>query len=196
MVAAGVVAAAALIAGATNVAAGGLVAGTERALDRITDAVDAAESSHGADPGMWRLPADGPQGPMQVSAAAATDVGGGDRFDINENRELGRAYLARLYRHYANWPDAIAADKWGPGHMDAWIGAGRPIDRFPLSVALYRIRVLFGSPPFGPWHGRYIGIVHPPARRSLADRRHPSRQSVAVERLYGVLMAASADPAR
>jgi hypothetical protein len=49
---------------------------------------------------MWRLEAEAPQGPMQVSASAAADSGGGDRFDLTENRVLGRAYLARLYRHY------------------------------------------------------------------------------------------------
>src|SRR5208282_1883861 len=55
-------------------------------LDRIAYGVDGAESSHGGDPGMWRSEPDGPQGPMQVSAAAAADVGGGDRFDETENR--------------------------------------------------------------------------------------------------------------
>ena len=35
---------------------------------------------------------------MQVSAAAAADVGGGDRFDETENRELGRSYLAHIMR--------------------------------------------------------------------------------------------------
>jgi hypothetical protein len=57
-------------------------ASTGDILDRIAYGVDGAESSHGGDPKMWRpeLP-NGPQGPMQVSAAAATDVGGGDRFD-------------------------------------------------------------------------------------------------------------------
>ena len=44
---------------------------------------------------MRRPEPNGPQGPMQVSAAAAADVGSGDRFDETENRALGRAYLAR-----------------------------------------------------------------------------------------------------
>jgi hypothetical protein len=30
---------------------------------------------------MWRANPNGPQGPLQVSAAAAEDAGGGDRFD-------------------------------------------------------------------------------------------------------------------
>jgi Transglycosylase SLT domain len=50
---------------------------------------------------------------MQVSEAAAIDVGGGNRFDLTQNRALGRAYLAQLYRRYKNWPDAIAAYNWG-----------------------------------------------------------------------------------
>ena len=66
------------------------------ALDRVAFAVDGAESSHGADPAMWRPEFDGPQGPMQVSAAAATDAGGGDRFDLIQNRLLGRASGAAL----------------------------------------------------------------------------------------------------
>jgi Transglycosylase SLT domain len=121
------------------------------ALDRIAFAVDSAESSHGRDPGMWRPALDGPQGPMQVSAAAAFDVGGGDRFDIGENRALGRAYLARLYHRYGNWPDAIAAYNWGPGNLDAWIAGGRPVDGVPLAVEQYRDRVLHdvGLPPAG-----------------------------------------------
>lgn len=48
-------------------------------LDRVANAVDGAESSHGNDMAMWRPDPSGPQGPMQVSEAAATDVGGGDR---------------------------------------------------------------------------------------------------------------------
>jgi hypothetical protein len=111
-------------------------------LDRVAFAVDGAESSHGADLRMWRPEFNGPQGPMQVSAAAAIDVGGGDRFNIVENRQLGRAYLAHMYRRYGNWPDAIVAYNWGPGNMDAWIGSGRPIDSFPLEVERYRDRVL------------------------------------------------------
>ncbi len=111
-------------------------------LDRVAFAVDGAESSHGADPRMWRPALAGPQGPMQVSAAAALDLGGGDRFDLGANRSLGRGYLARLYRRYGNWPDAIAAYNWGPGNLDAWIGNGRRAKALPLEVEHYRDRVL------------------------------------------------------
>jgi hypothetical protein len=114
----------------------------EADLDRIAFAVEGAESSHGTDPRMWGPEPNGPQGPMQVSAAAAADVGGGNRFDIFENRMLGRGYLALMYRRYGNWPDAIAAYNWGPGNMDAWIGSGRPSAGFPLEVERYRDRVL------------------------------------------------------
>src|SRR5215469_17962657 len=107
-------------------------------LDRLSSAVEGAESSHGADPHMWRLELEGPQGPMQVSAAAATDVGGGDRFDDAQNRALGRAYLAYLYRRYGSWPDAVAAYNWGPGRLDGWISFGRPLDKFPAAVQRYR----------------------------------------------------------
>jgi len=111
-------------------------------LDRVAFAVDGAESTHGADLRMWRPEPGGPQGPMQVSAAAAFDVGGGDRFDLDQNRALGRAYLARMYRRYGNWKDAVAAYNWGPGNVDAWIGGGRAADKLPLAVEHYRNRVL------------------------------------------------------
>jgi len=127
-------------------------------LDRVAFAVDGAESSHGTDLRMWRPEPSGPQGPMQVSAAAAEDLGGGDRFDIAENRQLGRAYLARMYRRYGNWPEAIAAYNWGPGNMDAWISSGRPSGDFPIEVERYRDRVLrdvgFDRAPGSPlFHG-------------------------------------------
>lgn len=111
-------------------------------LDRVAFAVDGAESGHGANLAMWRPELDGPQGPMQVSAAAALDVGGGDRFDMRQNRLLGRAYLARLFARYGNWSDAIGAYNWGPGNFDGWIAAGRPIDMLPLETARYLSRVL------------------------------------------------------
>ena len=174
------------VANETAAGAGSLVAGNAEALGRVAVAIDGAESSYGADAKMWRAERDGPQGPMQVSAAAAADVGGGDRFDPTENLVLGRAYLAWLYRRYANWADAVAAYNWGPGHMDVWIGSGRPIDKFPAAVSLYRVRVLFGAPAGGVAPVALGHHVQP--RRPLADRRHPSRDSLAVERLYGALM--------
>jgi Transglycosylase SLT domain len=111
-------------------------------LDRVAFAVDGAESSHGADLGMWRPEPSGPQGPMQITAAAAIDVGGGDRYDLAENRVMGRSYLARMYRRYGNWPDAVAAYNWGPGNLDSWISAGRAASKFPPQVEHYRDRVL------------------------------------------------------
>jgi hypothetical protein len=111
-------------------------------LDRIAFAVDGVESRHGADPRMWRPEPNGPQGPMQVSAAAALDVGGGDRFDLRQNRLLGRAYLAQMYQRYGNWPDALSGYNWGPGNTDQWIAAGRPAERLPLETVRYIERVL------------------------------------------------------
>ena len=111
-------------------------------LDRIAFAVDGVESRHGADLRMWRQEPAGPQGPMQVSAAAALDVGGGDRFDLRQNRLLGRAYLAQMFRRYGNWPDALAAYNWGPGNVDQWIAGGRNADKLPGETARYITRVL------------------------------------------------------
>jgi hypothetical protein len=111
-------------------------------LDLMAFAVDGIESRHGADLRMWRPGLSGPQGPMQVSAAAAFDVGGGDRFDIDRNRQLGSAYLAEMFRRYGNWPDALAAYNWGPGNVDSWITGGRDQGRLPPGVAWYVGRAL------------------------------------------------------
>ena len=119
--------------------------GTVSPLDHIANAVDGAESSHGQDPGMWRPDLFGPQGPMQISASAATDVGGGDRFDLTQNRVMGRAYLEQLHRRYRNWPDAIAAYNWGLGKMDNWIKAGRRPDKILPGVVGYVRRVIGDS---------------------------------------------------
>jgi hypothetical protein len=106
-------------------------------LDRLAFAVDGVESRHGADQRMWRDDLSGPQGPMQVSAAAALDVGGGNRFDLRENRMIGRAYLAQMFRRYGNWRDTLAAYNWGPGNVDAWIAAGRSAEKLPYGVMRY-----------------------------------------------------------
>jgi chaperonin GroES len=119
-------------------------------LDRVAFAVDGAESSHGADLRMWRPQPNGPQGPMQVSDAAARDVGGGDRFDLRQNRMLGRAYLARMFERYGNWPDALAAYNWGPGNVDAWIAAGRPAEKLPFGVTRYVAKSTARRPDLGP----------------------------------------------
>ena len=152
--------------GAVRPAAGG--SGT---LDRLGYSVEGAESSHGADPRMWRSDPNGPQGPMQVSAAAATDVGGGDRFDEAQNRALGRAYLADMYRRYGSWPDAVAAYNWGLGHMNGWIGSGRPADKLPPAVARYQTRVLITAGL--PIDGSDAGVGRPANARlsRLAMRR-------------------------
>jgi hypothetical protein len=147
-------------------------------LDRVAFAVDGAESGHGADLRMWRIEPNGPQGPMQVTTAAAVDVGGGDRFDVTENRALGRAYLARMFRRYGNWPDAIAAYNWGPGSLDAWIASGRAADRLPLEVERYRDRVLRDTALVqtgaltlsGGWPFRAPAAAEPPPMAGAIDK--------------------------
>jgi hypothetical protein len=163
-------------------------------LDRIAYGVDGAESSHGSDPGMWRSEPSGPQGPMQVSAAAAADVGGGDRFDETENRSLGRAYLAHMFRRYGSWADAIAAYNWGPGHLDEWIGGGRPSDKFPAAVERYRARVL-GTSGLAAWANLRLARLEKlriEAKRQLAERRRGGRGPDAVQLLYADIMRSTA----
>jgi transglycosylase-like protein with SLT domain len=167
------------------------------ALDRIAYAVDGAESSHGGDPRMWLAAADGPQGPMQVTAAAAADAGGGDRFDETENRALGRAYLARMYRRYGSWPDAIAAYNWGPGHLDEWIIGGRPVDKFPAAVERYRSRVLVTSglsAAGGADNARLSRLqrLRLLAKQEFAERLRARRRPDAVQLLYTEIMRSTA----
>ncbi len=111
-------------------------------LDRIAFAVEGVESRHGRDPLMWQPNIRGPQGPMQVTHAAAIDVGGGNRFDPTENRGVGRAYLANLYRRYGNWADAVAAYNWGPGNLERWVAAGRPIGQLSAPLQAYVERIM------------------------------------------------------
>jgi Transglycosylase SLT domain len=180
-----------------TVEAGPLTAGGNAELGRMALAVAGVESSFGTDPAMWRTDPDGPQGPMQISAAAALDVGGGDRFDAAVNETLGRSYLAELHRRYGDWPDAVAAYNWGPGNMDAWIARGRPIDGMPAMVALYRFRVIRVA-FFGPaaLDMPRPGLAHRQPRRSLSDMRHPTRATLVVERLYGTILRLAAAGSR
>jgi hypothetical protein len=157
------------LAGARKPPRGPVAAPVANPLDRVANAVDGAESSHGADPSMWRPDPAGPQGPMQVSEAAASDVGGGDRFDPDRNREIGRAYLAQLYRRYGDWPDAIAAYNWGIGNLEAWVKAGRPATGAEFGVASYLGRVLHDSGLCGKTAGASPGTASavPPTCQDL-----------------------------
>jgi hypothetical protein len=132
-------------------------------FERIAEAVHGIESSYGADPAMWRPDPDGPQGPMQVSKAAARDTGGGNRFDPAENRLLGRAYLALMLRRYGNWPDALAAYNWGPGNVDRWVAGGRDPAHLPFETTRYIGRVLREAQIGGSWTAAVAGG----ARRSI-----------------------------
>jgi hypothetical protein len=160
----------------------GPAAAQHTVLDRVAAAVDGAESSHGRDLAMWRLDPSGPQGPMQVTAAAATDVGGGDRFDMAMNRAIGRAYLAALYRRYKNWPDAIAAYNWGIGKLNAWLGAGRPAGKLAKGVAAYTDRVLHDSGLCAA-EGQPPGRLAKPRWAARSRHRPPGEAGAADERL-------------
>ena len=163
----------------------GNAAAQRTVLDRVAAAVDGAESSHGQDLAMWRPDPSGPQGPMQVTAAAATDVGGGDRFDTAMNRAIGRAYLAALYRRYKNWPDAIAAYNWGIGKLNAWLGAGRPAGKLAKGVAAYTDRVLRDSGLCAA-EGLPPGRLGKPRWAARSRRRAPADAGAADERLGAV----------
>ncbi len=153
-----------------------VAAGERSALDRVAFAVDGAELSHGRDNAMWRADPTGPQGPMQVSAAAAADIGGGDRFDADQNRAIGRAYLQQLFSRYRNWPDAIAAYNWGIGNLNAWVEAGRPPNKLVDGVEAYIGRVLHDS-------GLCTDAAAPLAPRNLGPRNPGPRKNAAKDAL-------------
>jgi hypothetical protein len=179
-------------AAAAAASAGGKV------LAAIAHAVEGAESSWGSDPRMWRPDPAAAQGPMQITAAAAQDVGGGNRFDPRENLTIGRAYLAHMYRRFGSWPDAVAAYNWGPGHMESWIRSGRSTQKMPLQVMRYRARVLVAAampvPPEAAFSEllsrapriRRLGIVHPQPHRSARPNANDP-----VNQLFAEVMAAS-----
>jgi len=162
----------------------GLAAPPRPELDRVAAAVEGAESSRGHDAAMWRARPQGPQGPMQVSAAAAADVGDGDRFDPADNRRLGRAYLALLHRRYGNWTDAVIAYNWGPGNFARWQAAGRPLGALSAPLRAYLDRVLReatllpeAAPPVSPPAEPPPAAIRDPALRKtyLADREAIAR---------------------
>ena len=166
-------------------------------LDRIAFAVEGAESSHGRDPLMWQPNRRGPQGPMQVSQAAALDVGGGNRFDPIENRQLGQAYLADMFRRYGNWRDAVAAYNWGPANLDRWIAAGRPDGGVSAPVLAYIERIMRefrGGPGSGAATPAAVRPVTPPVEPppppTISDtglRNAFERNSAAIKQLQGFL---------
>src|SRR5579885_685772 len=155
----------------------GLAAPPRPELDRVAAAVEGAESSRGHDAAMWRARPQGPQGPMQVSAAAAADVGADDR-------RLGRAYLALLHRRYGNWTDAVIAYNWGPGNFARWQAAGRPLGALSAPLRAYLDRVLReatllpeAAPPVSPPAEPPPAAIRDPALRKtyLADREAIAR---------------------
>ena len=178
------------------------------ALSRLARAVEGAESSYGENPGMWRPDPAGPQGPMQVTAAAAADVGGGDRFDPMMDLTLGRAYLAQMYRRFGSWSEAVAAYNWGPGNLDSWLRNGHSPVALPPGVARYRNRVLAAAElplPKGATRGEgwsaalrrphFAGIAHAqPRRMGVAARAGIGYAQIAS--LYNQLMRASASDSR
>jgi hypothetical protein len=167
-------------------------------LDRIAVAVEGVESGHGADPAMWRRNAAGPQGPMQVSAAAAADVGGGNRFAAEENRTIGRAYLALMYRRYGDWPDAVAAYNWGPANLDRWIAAGRPTSGLTAALRAYLDRVrgeFFLTAGPAPVRAPPVAVAPDPPAVAIRDpalRKIYLSDRVAIARLREFLAASSA----
>jgi hypothetical protein len=142
---------------------------------------------------MWKPTLSGPQGPMQVSAAAALDVGLGNRFDVEQNRMIGRAYLAGLHRRYGNWTDTVAAYYWGPANLDRWIDAGRPLGDISNGLRTYLNRVvreLAAAPALAPVREVSPAVPPGPQPTDIKDpalRKKVVRNIAAIEQLQGFL---------
>ena len=167
-------------------------------LDRIAVAIEGVESSHGRDPAMWQPRLAGPQGPMQVSLAAAQDAGGGNRFDPATNRQLGRAYLGMLFRRYGNWRDALIAYNWGPGNLGRWNGAGRPPAEISVALIGYLRRVateLRSGPPGAIAPATAAAPVEPPPPQihDPALRKAYDSDRADIARLHGFTDPGSSD---
>ena len=79
-------------------------------------------------------------GLMQLSEAAAKDVGVRNRYDPQENIEGGTEYLARLLQQYDNDLEyALAAYNWGMGNLDTALKSGQA---WPKQTSEYLPKVI------------------------------------------------------
>jgi hypothetical protein len=166
-------------------------------LDRIAVAVEGVESSGGRNPAMWQPKPSSPQGPMQVSLGAALDVGGGNRFDTAENRQLGRSYLALLFKRYGNWRDALIAYNWGPANLDRWTAVGRPVGGISAAIVTYLQRVATelraAEPAEAPPAVAVPTEPPPPQIHDLALRKTYLDNRAEIAELRGLLISSTPD---
>ncbi len=79
-------------------------------------------------------------GLMQLSEAAAKDVGVRNRYDPQENIEGGTEYLSRLLKQYDNnLEHALAAYNWGMGNLDEALKSGQA---WPQETSEYLPKVI------------------------------------------------------
>jgi hypothetical protein len=108
-------------------------------LDQIAPAVMNQESGgHQFKNGHVLASTAGALGLMGLMPGTAAMLGV-NPMDAVQNMAGGRAYLGQLYAKYKDWPDALAAYNWGPGHVDHALAKHQA---FPDSVQAYQSSVM------------------------------------------------------
>jgi soluble lytic murein transglycosylase-like protein len=51
--------------------------------------------------------------------------------------DIAGAELARLYAHFKDWEDVVAAYNWGQGNVSAWLMRGADFEQLPLETRNY-----------------------------------------------------------
>ena len=111
-------------------------------LERLSAAVEQVES--GGNPNA--VSPKGAEGPMQVMPKTGKRPGYGvmparDK-SPEENRRVGRDYLAAMVNKYGNVDNALVAYNWGPGNTDKWLRKGADPDKLPMETQKYVPRVM------------------------------------------------------
>src|ERR1051326_8927339 len=75
---------------------------TSTELERVADAVDGVESSHGMDTSMWRAKPEGPQGPVQVSQKSGHGCRRVEPLRHWPDPRAGAGLSRLLHRRYGN----------------------------------------------------------------------------------------------
>jgi soluble lytic murein transglycosylase-like protein len=101
----------------------------------------------------WRVPVIdytvqsdvGAMGMFQLMPADFPDVGKGWQSDM----AIAAGELVRLYHHFIDWQDSIAAYDWGQGNVDKWLARGAPWAVLPNETQNYVTKVFADVPISG-----------------------------------------------
>lgn len=83
----------------------------------------------------------GAAGVMQIMPGNWDDLGISDPYDAGQSINGGAIMLAKLYKQFGSWEDALAAYNWGSGN----VRKASDRNRWPTSVKTYVAKVLSGA---------------------------------------------------